>query len=52
MKKEATKVGCSSCGTDKNVKRTQKFLFTFGIVLFVLATYGLISLISDIKSLF
>jgi predicted nucleic acid-binding Zn ribbon protein len=52
MKKEATKVTCSSCGTDKNVKRTQNFMFIFGGVLFTLAIYGLVSLIYDIKSLF
>ena len=52
MKKEATKVTCSSCGTDKNVKRAQNFMFVFGGVLFALAIYGLVSLIYDIKSLF
>lgn len=51
-KKEATKVGCQSCKTDKGVIRTQRFLIGLGIVMFLLSVYGTISLIQDIKSLF
>jgi hypothetical protein len=50
--KEATKVGCQSCKTDKGVKRTQNFLIGFGIVMFVLSIYGGIALVKDIMSFF
>jgi hypothetical protein len=51
-KKEATKVGCQSCKTDKGSVRTQRFVFIFGGVMFALAIYGIVSLIKDITSLF
>lgn len=51
-KKEATKVGCQSCKTDKGVIRTQKFLIGFGIIMFLLSVYGTISLVQDIRNLF
>jgi len=51
-KKEATKVGCQSCKTDKGVIRTQRFLIGFGIIMFLLSVYGTIRLIQDIKSIF
>lgn len=51
-KKEATKVGCQSCKTDKGVIRTQRFLIGLGIIMFLLSVYGTVSLIQDIKSLF
>jgi hypothetical protein len=51
-KKEATKVGCKSCKTDKGVIRTQRFLICFGIIMFLLSIYGTVSLIQDLKNLF
>ena len=51
-KKEATKVGCQSCKTDKGVIRTQKFLIGFGIIMFLLSDYGTIRLVQDIRNLF
>jgi hypothetical protein len=51
-KKEATKVGCQSCKTDKGVIRTQRFLIGLGIIMFLLSIYGTVSLIQDIKTLF
>jgi hypothetical protein len=51
-KKEATKVGCQSCKTDRGVKRTQTFLISFGAIMFVLSIYGTVRLIQDISSLF
>jgi hypothetical protein len=51
-KKEATKVGCSACKSDKGVKRTQKFVFIFGGFMLGLAIYGGVSLFKDIISLF
>jgi len=51
-KKEATKVGCQSCKTNKGVIRTQRFLIGFGIIMFLLSIYGTVSLIQDIKNLF
>jgi hypothetical protein len=50
--KEATKVGCQSCKSDKGVKRVQKFMFITGGVVFALAIYGSIRLVQDIMSLF
>jgi hypothetical protein len=52
MEKDATKVGCQACKTDKGVKRTQYFLYTLGGLMFGLAIYGGISLVKDILSLF
>jgi hypothetical protein len=51
-KKEATKVGCQSCKTDKGVKRVQAFLYTLGFIMFGLSIYGGIQLVKDILSLF
>jgi hypothetical protein len=51
-KKEATKVGCSACKSNKGVKRTQRFVFIFGGIMFLLAIYGGIKLVKDIISLF
>jgi len=51
-KKEATKVGCQSCKTNKGVIRTQRFLIGFGLIMFLLSIYGIVSLIQDIKTLF
>lgn len=51
-KKEATKVGCQSCKTNKGVIKVQKFLIGTGIVMFLLSIYGTIRLIQDISSLF
>jgi hypothetical protein len=51
-KKEATKVGCSACKSNKGVKRTQQFTFIFGGFMFGLAIYGGIRLVKDIMSLF
>lgn len=51
-KKEATKVGCQSCKTNKGVIRTQKFVFIVGGFLFGLSIYGVVRLIQDIISLF
>ena len=51
-KKEATKVGCQSCKTDRGVIRTQRFLIGFGIIMFLLSIYGTISLVQDIRNLF
>jgi hypothetical protein len=51
-KKEATKVGCQSCKSDKGVKNTQRFVFITGGLLFALAIYGGIRLTQDIISLF
>lgn len=51
-KKEATKVGCSTCGTDKGVVKTKRFVFIFGGFMFFLAIYGAIKLFKDIVSLF
>jgi hypothetical protein len=51
-KKEATKVGCQSCKTNKGAVRTQKFVFVFGGLIFALSVYGTIRLIQDITSLF
>lgn len=50
--KEATKVGCQSCKTNKGVIKTQRFLIGFGVVMFVLSIYGTIRLVQDILSLF
>lgn len=43
---------CKSCGTNRGVVRTQRFLYITGIIMFGLAIYGLIRLIYDVKSLF
>jgi hypothetical protein len=51
-KKEATKVVCQSCRSDRGVKRAQKFLYVTGSVMFMLAIYGAIELVKDIVSLF
>jgi hypothetical protein len=51
-KKEATKVGCQSCKTSKKIKNTQKVVFVFGGLIFLLSVYGTIRLIQDISSLF
>lgn len=51
-KKEATKVGCQSCKTNRGVIRTQRFLIGFGIIMFLLSIYGTISLVQDIRNLF
>jgi hypothetical protein len=51
-KKEATKVGCQSCKSDKGVKNTQRFVFITGGLLFALAIYGGVRLTQDIISLF
>jgi hypothetical protein len=50
--KEATKVGCSACKTNKGVKQTQNFLFWFGGIMFAFAIYGIISFIYDIINFF
>ena len=51
-KKEVTKVGCQSCKTDSGVKNVQRFIYIFGGLLFSLAVYGAVRLVSDISSLF
>lgn len=51
-KKEATKVGCQSCKSNKGVERTQKFLYVLGFIMFGLSIYGGIRLTQDIMSLF
>jgi len=51
-KKEATKVGCQSCKSDRGVKNTQRFIFISGGLLFALAIYGAVRLTQDIMSLF
>lgn len=51
-KKEATKVGCQSCKTNKGVIKTQRFLIGFGLVMFILSIYGTIRLVYDVMSLF
>jgi len=51
-KKEATKVECSTCKSNKGVKKTQRFLYIFGGVIFILSIYGGIKLVKDIMSLF
>jgi hypothetical protein len=51
-KKEATKVGCQSCKTNKGVVITQRFLIGLGIVMFLLSIYGIVSLTKDIITLF
>jgi len=51
-KKEATKVGCQSCKTDKDVIKTQRFLYGLGIVIFVFSVYGIYSFVRDISNLF
>jgi hypothetical protein len=51
-KKEATKVGCQSCKTDKGVIRTQRFLMVLGVIMVLLSVYGAVSLVQDIKTLF
>lgn len=52
MEKEATKVGCQACKSDRGVKRTQAFLYTLGFIMFGLSIYGGITLVKDIMSLF
>lgn len=49
-KKEATKVGCQSCKTDKGVIRTQRFLYGLGIVIFGFSIYGFYKFIKDIMT--
>jgi hypothetical protein len=51
-KKEATKVGCQSCKTNKGVIKVQRFLYGFGIFMFVFSLYGIYSFVKDIISLF
>ena len=51
-KKEATKVGCQSCKTNKGVIRTQRFVLIFGGLMFGLAIYGAVKLVQDIITLF
>jgi hypothetical protein len=51
-KKEATKVGCQSCKTDKGSIRTQRFVFIVGGLMFGLAIYGAVKLVQDIMTLF
>lgn len=51
-KTEATKVGCQACKSDRGVKKTKRFVFISGGVLFGLAIYGGIKLVQDIMSLF
>ena len=51
-KKESTKVGCQSCKTNKGVIKVQRFLYGFGIVMFVFSIYGLYSFVKNIMSLF
>jgi len=51
-KKEATKVGCQSCKTDRGVIKVQKFLYGLGIVIFVFSVYGIYSFVKDVISLF
>jgi hypothetical protein len=43
---------CESCKSNKGVIKTQRFLVGFGIILFSLAMYGLVSLILDLKAIF
>lgn len=50
--KEATKVGCQACKTNKGVIRTQRLVFILGTIISLLAVYGGISLAIDISSLF
>lgn len=50
--KEATKVGCQACKTNKGVIRTQRLVFTLGTIISLLAVYGGIRLVQDISSLF
>lgn len=44
-KKEATKVGCQSCKSNKGVIKTQRFLMGLGLGLFVFAVYGIYNFI-------
>jgi hypothetical protein len=50
--KEATKVKCQTCRSDRGTKRAQKFLYITGGVMFLLAIYGAVKLTKDIISLF
>lgn len=50
--KEATKVGCQACKSNKGVIRAQRLVFTLGTIISLLAVYGGIRLVRDIFSLF
>ena len=50
--KEATKVGCQACKTNKGVIRAQRLVFTLGTIISILALYGGIRFVQDISSLF
>lgn len=50
--KEATKVGCQACKSNKAVIRTQRFVFVFGGLIFGLAIYGAVRLVQDILLMF
>lgn len=51
MNKNKSK-SCKSCGTNRGVIKTQRFLYVMGTIVFCLAIYGLVRLIKDISSLF
>ena len=49
---KATEVGCQACKKSPKILAYEKGVFIFGGVLFFLALYGVISVVSDIVSLF
>ena len=52
MEHENSKKNCKSCKSDKGVKNTQRYIFIFGGLTFLLTIYGLYSIVRDITTLF
>ena len=50
--KKATKVGCQACKKNNNIKNIQSGVFVFGGLFFILAIFGMISLVKFIMDLF
>jgi len=46
------KKNCSSCGTNKGIIKTKRFVFITGTLFLFLIVYGLVSLIKDIMIYF
>jgi len=43
---------CKTCGTNKGIIKTRRFVFIAGVLLLFLTIYGLVSFVKDIMSYF